>query len=120
MFSCDCRDLDDLTNMKAMASISTPTFGPEGGPSPDPPKTEPEEPRMIGDYDGNSKGLWKLFRDEAKSHDGVQTNTLKDDMGNSLVFVRSYPILTYDLNSVVLTRGLTGRFIFRRPHCVRS
>ena len=78
-----------------MASIPAPTFGPGGGP-PTPPNTEPEEPRMIGDYDGNSKGLWKLFRDEAESHDGAQTDTLKDDMGNSLVFVRTNPIHTYD------------------------
>jgi len=116
VFPRDCRDLDDLTNMKAMASIPTPTFGPGGGPGPDPPKTEPEEPCMIGDYDGNSKGLWKLFRDEAKSHNGVQTDTLKDDMGNSLVFLRTNPTM----DSVILIHGLTGRFIFRCPHCVRS
>jgi hypothetical protein len=61
-----------------------------------PPDSEPEEPRMIGDFDGDSKGLWKLFRDEAKSHDDAQIVTLKDDMGNSLVFVRSYPIRTDD------------------------
>ncbi|KAF8502921.1 hypothetical protein F5888DRAFT_1668231 [Russula emetica] len=46
----------------------------------------PEEPRMIGDFDGSSNALWTLFRDEAKSHDNAQIVTLKDDMGNSLVF----------------------------------
>ena len=30
---------------------------------------EPEEPRMIGDFDGSSSALWTLYRDEAKSHD---------------------------------------------------
>ena len=47
---------------------------------------------MIGDFDGSSKALWKLFRDEAKSLDSARIVTLKDDMGNALVFVRSYTI----------------------------
>jgi hypothetical protein len=73
---------------------------------------------MIGDFNGSSKALWKLFRDEAKSHDGAQIDTLKDDMGNSLVFVRSYPICTYSYS--ILIRGLAGRLIFCCPHCVCS
>ena len=51
---------------------------------------------MIGDFDGSSNALWTLFRDEAKSHDDAQIVTLKDDMESSLIFVRSYPIYTFD------------------------
>ena len=94
MFPHDCRD-SNLTNINiAATNIPTSTFDP--GPRNTTSGSEPEEPRMIGDFDEGSKGLWKLFRDEAKSHDGAQTDTLKDDMGNSLVFVRSYPIRIYD------------------------
>ncbi|KAI0267611.1 hypothetical protein BGY98DRAFT_1190925 [Russula aff. rugulosa BPL654] len=46
----------------------------------------PEEPRMIGDFDGSSNALWTLFRDEAKSHDDARIVTLKDDMESSLIF----------------------------------
>jgi hypothetical protein len=51
---------------------------------------------MIGDFDGSSNALWTLFREEAKSHDDARIVTLKDDMESSLIFVRSYPICTYD------------------------
>jgi hypothetical protein len=51
---------------------------------------------MIGDFDGSSNALWTLFRDEAKSHDGAQIVTLKDDMQNALVFVRLHPICMCD------------------------
>jgi hypothetical protein len=51
---------------------------------------------MIGDFDGSSNALWTLFRDEAKSNDEAQINTLKDDMESALIFVRSFPICTYD------------------------
>ena len=51
---------------------------------------------MIGDFDGSSNVLWTLFRDETKSHDDARINTLKDDMESALIFVRSYPICTYD------------------------
>jgi hypothetical protein len=61
-----------------------------------PSKQKPEEPRMIGDFDGSSNALWTLFKDEAKSHDDARINTLKDDMESSLIFVRSYTICTYD------------------------
>ena len=56
----------------------------------------PEEPRVIGDFDGSSNALWTLFRDEAKSHDDARINTLKEDMESALIFVRSHPISTYD------------------------
>jgi hypothetical protein len=51
---------------------------------------------MIGDFDGSSNALWTLFKDEAKSYDDARIVTLKDDMESSLIFVRSYPICTYD------------------------
>jgi hypothetical protein len=60
-----------------------------------PSEQEPEEPRMIGDFDGSSNALWTLFRDEAKSYDDARIVTLKDDMEGSLIFVRSCPVCTY-------------------------
>lgn len=66
-------------------------------PSSDPASEQkPEEPRMVGDFDGSSNALWTLFRDEAQSHDDARINTLKDDMDSSLIFVCPYPICTYD------------------------
>ncbi|KAF8502810.1 hypothetical protein F5888DRAFT_1667354, partial [Russula emetica] len=41
---------------------------------------------MIGDFDGSSNALWTLYRDEAKSHDDAQFVTVKDDIGNLLLF----------------------------------
>jgi hypothetical protein len=80
---------------------------------------QPEEPRMIGDFDGSSNALWTLFRDEAKSHDDARINTLKDGMESALIFVRSFPIAP-TMDSVVLMRGLTGWFIFCCSHSIRS
>ena len=55
---------------------------------PDPiSEQKPEEPRMIGDFDGSSNALWNLYRDEAKSHDDARINPLKDDMDGVLIFV---------------------------------
>jgi hypothetical protein len=47
---------------------------------------------MIGDFDGSAGEFWKLYRDEAKSHDDAQINTLKEGMDSALIFVRSYSI----------------------------
>ncbi len=58
-----------------------------------PSDSESEEPRMIGDFDGSANEFWKLYRDEAKSHDGARINTLKDGMESALVFVRSYSVV---------------------------
>ena len=119
MFPRDSRDLNDLTNIN-IAVASNPTVHPDPHNRTDPaPEQEPDEPRMIGDFDGSANEFWKLFRDEAKSHDDVQVATLKDDMQNSLVFVRSYPICTYS-DSVVLMRCFTGWFIFCYSHSIRS
>ena len=51
---------------------------------------------MIGDFDGSSNALWTLFKDEAKNHDDATIYTLKEDMESALIFVRSYPICTYE------------------------
>ena len=47
---------------------------------------------MIGDFDGSAGEFWKLYRDEAKSHDDATINTLKEGMDSALIFVRSYSI----------------------------
>ena len=57
---------------------------------------------MIGDFDGSANEFWKLYRDEAKSHDDARISTLKEGMDSALIFVRSHsPII--DL--VMLMRG---------------
>ncbi len=50
---------------------------------------------MIGDFGGSASEYWRLFRDEAKSHDEARINTLKDDMESALIFVCSCSIGTY-------------------------
>jgi hypothetical protein len=81
---------------------------------------QPEEPRMIGDFDGSANQFWKLFRDEAKSHDVALINTLKDGMNSALIFVRSYSILPLIWTLVMLMCGPTGWFIFCCSHSIRS
>jgi hypothetical protein len=56
-----------------------------------------EEPRMIGDFDGSANEFWKLYRDEAKSHDDARIGTLKDGMDSALIFVRSYSLCAQTL-----------------------
>ncbi|KAI0264791.1 hypothetical protein BGY98DRAFT_927779, partial [Russula aff. rugulosa BPL654] len=41
---------------------------------------------MIGDFDGSANEFWKLYRDEAKSHDDATISTLKDGMDSALIF----------------------------------
>ena len=55
----------------------------------DPPEREPEERRMIGDFDGSANALWTLYGKEAKSFDEARIQTLKEDMDGVLIFVRS-------------------------------
>ncbi|KAI0265233.1 hypothetical protein BGY98DRAFT_1085723 [Russula aff. rugulosa BPL654] len=62
--------------------------------------SESKEPRMIGDFDGSANEFWKLYRDEAKSHDDATISTIKDGMDSALIFVRSY---SAGLFSAVLT-----------------
>ena len=74
---------------------------------------------MIGDFDGSASEFWKLFKDEAKSHDDARIYALKEDMESALIFVRSYSVrVHYEL--AILMCDLTGRFIFRYPHIVRT
>lgn len=59
----------------------------------DPPRTttsdsEPEERRMIGDFNDSADDLWTLYGDEVKSHDDVQIKIVKDTMDSALIFVR--------------------------------
>ena len=77
----------------AVASNPTSDSGPRNTTSDSESDQQPEEPRMIGDFDGSANEFWKLFRDEAKSHDDAIINTLKEGMDSALIFVRSYSIL---------------------------
>jgi hypothetical protein len=51
---------------------------------------EPDERRMIGDFDGSANALWTLYGKEAKSYDESRVQTLKEDMDGVLIFVRLY------------------------------
>jgi hypothetical protein len=90
------------------------------GPKSDQQSEElPEERRMIGDFDGSANEFWKLFRDEAKSHDDARINTLKEGMDSALIFVRSYSVRVI-ANLVILMRVPAGWFVFCRSHSIRS
>ena len=54
------------------------------------PDREPEEKRMIGDFDGSANALWSLYGKEAESNDKSRIQTLKEDMDGVLIFVSSY------------------------------
>jgi hypothetical protein len=116
VFPHDCRDLNDLTNIN-IAVASIPIFDP--GPRNTTSDSESEEPRMIGDFDGSANEFWKLYRDEAKSHDDARINTLKEGMDSALIFVRSYSVRAIT-DLVMLMRGPTGWFIFCCSHSIRS
>jgi len=75
---------------------------------------------MIGDFDGSASEFWKLYRDEAKSHDDARINTLKDGMESALIFVRSYSICAPIVDLVMLMRGPAGWFIFCCSHGIRT
>ena len=66
------------------------------GPPEDSADKEPQDIRMIGDFDGSANALWTLYRTEAKSLDEARIQTLKDDMDGVLIFVRSAPLRLYD------------------------
>jgi hypothetical protein len=117
VFPHDCGDLNDLTNI-GIAVASIPTF--DRGARNATFGFESEEPRMIGDFDGSANEFWKLYRDEAKSHDDARINTLKEGMDSALIFVRSYSVHAPIMDLVMLIRGLTGWFIFCSSYSVRS
>ena len=85
-----CGDLDDLMDTKS-AAASNPIIDsvPRDTISDPESDQQTEEPRMIGDFDGSANEFWKLFRDEAKSHDDARINTFKEGMDSALIFVRS-------------------------------
>jgi hypothetical protein len=45
---------------------------------------------MPGDFGGSANTLWTLYGNEAKNHDEVRIQTLRDGVDNHLIFVRSY------------------------------
>jgi hypothetical protein len=116
VFPHDCRNLNDLTNIN-IAVANNPTFN--SVPRITTPEEPPEEPRMIGDFDGSANEFWKLYRDEAKSHDDARIDTLKEGMDSALIFVRSYSVRAIT-DLVMLMRGPTGWFIFCCSHSIRS
>ncbi len=79
----------------ASANISTAEVASSNTTSAADPQQKAEEPRMIGDFDGSASGFWKLFKDEAKSHDDARIYSLKEDMESALIFVRSYSLRAY-------------------------
>jgi hypothetical protein len=108
--------LNDLMNVN-IAVTSDPTFDPPRNTTSD---SESEETRMIGDFDGSANEFWKLYRDEAKSHDDARIDTLKEGMESALIFVRSYFVHAPIMDLVMLMRGPTGWFIFCCSHGIRS
>jgi hypothetical protein len=78
---------NDLININ-IAADTIPTLDPRPRTS----DSESEERRMIGDFDGSANEFWKLYRDEAKSHDDATIGTIKDGMDSALIFVRSYSV----------------------------
>jgi hypothetical protein len=48
------------------------------------PQQTPKELCMIDDFDESATKFWKLFRDEAKSHDNAWIYALKENMENAL------------------------------------
>jgi hypothetical protein len=60
---------------------------------------------MIGDFDGSANEFWKLYRDEARSHDNATIRTLNDGMDSALIFVRSYSVHAPIRDLVMLMRG---------------
>ena len=51
--------------------------------------SEPEERRMIGDFNGSADDLWTLFGTGVKGHDDALIKMVKDKMDSALIFVRS-------------------------------
>jgi hypothetical protein len=75
---------------------------------------------MIGDFDGTASEFWKLFKNEANSHDDALINTLKEGMDSALIFVRSYSVHAPITDLVMLIHGPTGWFVLCCPHSIRS
>ncbi len=94
--SPDCRELNDLMDTKsAAADNSTAEAAPSNTTLDTDSQQKPEEPHVIGDFDASASEFWKLFKDEAKSHDDARIYALKEDMESALIFVRSYSLRAY-------------------------
>jgi hypothetical protein len=115
LFPHDCTDLNDLTNIN-IAVASIPTFNPGLRNTTSDSESEDKTPRMIGDFDGSANEFWKLYRDEAKSHDDARIGTLKEGMESALIFVSSYSVHA----PIMLMRGPTGWFILCCSHSICS
>ncbi len=79
----------------AAANNSTAEAAPSNTTSNADRQQKPEEPHMIGDFDGSAGEFWRLFKDEAKSYDDARIYSLKDNMGSALIFVSSYSLRAY-------------------------
>src|SRR5260370_37394114 len=84
-----------MDKKSAAANNTTAESAPRNTPSDADPQQKPEEPRMIGDFDGNAGEFWNLFKDEAMGHDVARIYSLKEDMESALIFVRSYSVHAY-------------------------
>jgi len=103
----------DANIHKQVLTISLPTFALDSSPDP-----ELEERRMIGDFDGSANALWTLYGNEAKSHDGPNSNVEKKTWTVSLY--SSGHVFPLPTGSVMLIHGDTGWFIFCRPHRIHT
>ena len=74
---------------------------------------------MIGDFDGTASEFWKLFKNEANSHDDARINTLKEGMDSAHIFVRSYSAHAPIMDLVMLMCDPTGWFVLCCPHSIR-
>ena len=86
---CDSGTLIILPkSLWAVTDNQTDDSSPHGGNG----DQEPQEIRMIGDFDSGAKAPWIVYRDEAKSYDETHIQTLKDAMDRILIFVRPYSV----------------------------
>ncbi len=90
----------------AAANNPTAESGPRNTTSDAGPQQKPEQPRMIGDFDGSASEFWKHFKDEAKSHDDARIYSLKEDM-EFLKFPYNYLPLPHKFPSLPLHQPLS-------------
>ena len=74
-------------------------------------------PPTIGDFDSSANALWELYVKEAKSNDVSQIQSLREDMGEVLIFV-CYIFPPHP--EAILIRDPIGGFIFHCPHRIHS
>jgi len=58
-----------------------------------PVMSDPEQ-HIPGDFGGSANTLWTVYGNEAKSHDEVRIQSLRDGVDSHLIFVRSYFVHT--------------------------